>query len=436
MKLLNRRFLGTMAAFASVAMLASSCASEGCTDPSASNYDSDAKKSDGSCEYSSSRTFTVSSTTIDGVAYKVVQGNINENLTMCNDERWLLSGGVFVTDGNTLTICAGTQVWANPGGDTDFLTISQGAKIMADGTATEPIVFSSFDEDPGSWGGLIINGYGNINTGTTAESECGAGTYGGSDDADNSGVIRYVRVEFAGLICATDDELNGFTFNAVGSGTTVEYVQAYRGADDGFEFFGGQVSVRWAVSSGNYDDSFDWTHGWRGNGQWWVVHQGTDGGDRGFEGDNNGDNNEATPYSNPTIANVTIVNVDDGDAENTGMRLREGTKGSIRNAIVVNSPANGIRVSDAITTANMDDGSLSVQYTTVNGAGTDWKDCDKFMNDATNSTDNPGLSGYIGTMDSDYNSSDLGTWFMDAQYRGAVPSSNDWTANGTWVRQL
>lgn len=431
----TKRFLTVAASVATVALLASSCATEGCTDPNATNFDSDADKSDGSCTYAT-RNFVPTDFTIDGENYKVVAGNITGDFTMCNNFKWLIDGGVFVESGATLTICEGTEIFAKPDGDTDFLTISQGAKIEANGTASAPIVFSAFDATPGSWGGLIVNGFGEINTGATAESECGAGTYGGTDNADNSGTLRYVRIEYAGLICATDDELNGFTFNAVGSGTTVEYIQAYRGADDGIEFFGGAVSVKWAVSSGNYDDSFDWTHGWVGNGQFWVVHQNSDNGDRGFEADNNGDNNSVTPFSNPTIANVTIVNVDDGDGENTGMRLREGTKGTIVNAIVANSPANGVRVSDDQTTDNMNDGSLSLNGAIVFNAGTPWKDCAPFENDPTNSIEDPGLNGYVGTVTNgnEQDPTSLGAWFSEGSFIGAVPSSNDWTAG--WTRSL
>jgi len=420
---------------AGLAVMTTSCGKEeGCTDSNAINYDSDAEEDDNSCEYATTQYF-ITTVTVGGVDYQQIEGNINENLTMCNTSKWLLSGGVFVTNGATLDICAGTEIFATSGGAVDFLAISQGAKINANGTKDAPIVFSAFEATPGSWGGLILNGYANINTGETAEGECGSGTYGGSNDADNSGVLRYVRVEYAGLICATDDELNGISFNGVGSGTTVEHIQTYRGKDDGFEFFGGTVAVKWAASFGNHDDSFDWTHGWRGNGQFWVVHQGTDGGDRGIEADNNGDDNTAAPYSEPTISNITIVNVDDGDAENSGMRLREGTKGKLYNAIVVNSPSNGVRVSDTETEANMNGGSLVVKSSIVFNAATNWKDCAPFENDATNAGTDPGLDGYVGSVPA--NATDptsLGSWFGDGNFIGAVSSGNNWTTG--WVRDL
>ena len=299
-----KQFFSILLCLSVLGLFTTSCGKDGCTDPNATNYDEDADDDDGSCEFAP--TYTVSSEVIGTTTYKKVSGIIDDNFTMSNSDQWLIDGGVFVDNGNTLTIQEGTNIFATPGGATDFLVISQGAKIDAQGTANNPIVMSSFTESPGSWGGLIVNGYGEINNGTTAEAECGSGVYGGSNDADNSGTIRYLRIEFAGLLCATDDELNGLTLNAVGSGTTIEYVQTYKCADDGIEFFGGMVSVRWACVMGAGDDSFDWTHGWRGNGQYWVVHQDGIIGDRGFEGDNNGDDNTATPYSQPKVANVTI----------------------------------------------------------------------------------------------------------------------------------
>ena len=266
-----------------------------------------------------------------------------------------------------------------------FLLISGGLKGQTVfGKVTDennPVIFTPLTDNPtyGDWGGIIINGYATINTGFTAEGEGGTGIYGGDDDHDNSGTLRYVRVEYAGKVLGTDNELNGFSFNGVGDETTIEYIQAYKGSDDGIEFFGGTVNVRYAVSTHNQDDSFDWTHGWRGKGQYWLVQQGPDGGDRGIEADNNGDDNLLEPYSNPTISNLTLFGVDDGDGLNTGMRLREGTKGKIFNAYVTGFPKYGIRVSDEVTLQNVENGELFVANSLVEGNGTDYKDCESFI---------------------------------------------------------
>lgn len=327
------------------------------------------------------KTFFVTEVTVDGVTYNKVEGIINENFTMTPGQNWMISGGVFVEDGNTLTIPGGQTIYADPN-VTSFLSIKQGGKIMAEGTNTNPIVFTPLKSDPtyGDWGGLIINGKAKLNTGFSAEGEGGTGIYGGDNDEDNSGVLRYIRVEYAGKILGTDNELNGFSFNGVGNGTTVEYIQAYKGADDGIEFFGGTVNVRYAVSTHNQDDAFDWTHGWRGKGQYWYCQQGVDGGDRGIEADNNSDDNTLSPYSNPTLSNITLNGVDDGDASNTGMRLREGTKGQIFNAYVTGFPKYGIRVSEQTSLDHVTNGDLFVANSIVTGNGTDFKDCSSFEN--------------------------------------------------------
>ena len=399
---------------------------------------------DETTENNNTKEYIIKDVTVNGIIYTQIQGTFNENYTLTSSTNYLLSGGVFVKDGSTLTIEAGTQIKAADDGATAFLAIAQGGKINAAGTAANPIIFSTVKSSPapGDWGGIIINGFATINVaGGSAEGEGGTGTYGGSDDADNSGTLTYVVVEYAGRILGTDNELNGFSFNGVGSGTDVSYVQAYRGADDGFEFFGGTVNVRYAISTGNHDDSFDWTQGWRGNGQFWVAEQHTDKGDRCIEADNNGDDNAAIPFSEPTLSNITLVTVDDGDASNTGMRLRAGTKGHIYNAITVNSMKNGVRVSDESpstqTADNMASGALSVMSTISVSNGTAWKDCDKFMNNASNAaTDVSYLTGFVGTYTGSESTdpSSLGSWFNSANYIGAVISSDNWTAG--WSTEL
>lgn len=403
---------------------------------------SSCKKEDDDTTTTDTKTYSVTEVTIDGTDYKQVVGTINTDYTFTASENWLLSAGVFVEDGSTLTIEAGTSIKAADDGTTPFLAISQGGKLMAEGTASAPIVFTTINSSPapGDWGGIIINGYAPINvTGGTAEGEGGTGTYGGDDSDDNSGVLSYIRVEYAGRILGTDNELNGFAFQGVGSGTDVSYLQAYRGADDGFEFFGGTVNIRYCVSTGNHDDSFDWTQGWTGNGQFLVVNQNSDKGDRGFECDNNGDDNGAEPFSNPTLSNITVLLVDDGDASNTGFRLRAGTKGKIYNAIVTEAPNHGFRVSDEApatqTADNMADGSLLVTSSISSSTNDNgWKDCDVFENDAKNAvTDASFLNGYVGTYTGSESTdpSTLGTWFNSANYIGAVTSGDDWTANWT-----
>jgi hypothetical protein len=424
-------------AMSGMVFLFQSCKKEGCTDPNSKNYNEKAEIDNGTCI---SASYLVIETTISGDVYQKVVGTIDEDFTFSNAKKWVLSGGVYIDNGATLTIEAGTEIYAANDGTVPFLAIQRGAKINAVGTASQPIVLSTIKKVTstpavGDWGGLIINGKATINSGAEASGEGGTGLFGGNDDNDNSGIIKYVRVEYAGRLLSTDNELNAFSFNGVGSGTVVEYIQAYKGADDGIEFFGGTVSVKYAVSTGIKDDCFDWALGWRGNGQFWVGFQEIAGGDRGIEGDNNGDNNVLAPYSNPTLSNITLVGVDDGDAENTGMRLREGTKGKIYNAIVTGFPNNGIRVSDSTTNVNMLNNELTLKSSIVYANGTDWKDCGSFtpINETTNSDVNPGvLTGYLGTTTTNaFDPTTLGVWFTSATFLGAVESSNDWTAGWT-----
>ena len=208
--------------------------------------------------------FVTENVTVSGTTetFTQIEGSFDADYTLDNATNWLISGGVFVNSGVTLTIEAGTTVYAADDASIPFLAVSQGGKIDAQGTANAPIVMTTIKTltgggAAGDWGGVILNGYANLNIPEPAEGEGDTGPYGGNDDADNSGTMRYVRVEYAGKKLATDNELNGFSFNGVGSGTTLEYLQAYKCADDGFEFFGGTVSLKYAVAMGAGDDSFD-----------------------------------------------------------------------------------------------------------------------------------------------------------------------------------
>lgn len=423
--------------FILISLLLFSCHKEGCTDPNAENYNPKAAIDNGSCI---SSPYKISEVIIEGEYYQRVVGTFEEDFTFTKNKKWLLSGGIFVGNKATLTIEAGTEVYAANDASTPFLSILRGGKINAVGTQSNPIVLTSIktitgNPEPGDWGGLIINGRAILNNGSESVGEGGTGTYGGLNDNDNSGIIRYMRVEYAGKLLSTDNELNGFSFNGVGRGTTIEYIQAYKGADDGIEFFGGTVSVKYAVSTGNKDDSFDWTYGWRGNGQFWVAVQDSTGGDRGLEADNNNSDNTLIPYSYPIVSNITLIGKDDNDASNTGMRLREGTKGKIYNAIVTGFPKYGVRVSDAQTNTNITAHELILKNSIVYLNSTNWKDCAPFEpgNEITNSNANPMvLNGYIGTTTNNaFNPSSLDSWFTPATYIGAVQTSNDWTAGWT-----
>ncbi len=269
---------------------------------------------------------------------------------------YLLKQIVYVTDGATLTIEPGVQVLGDytivP--DISALIVARGSKLEAEGTEEEPIVFSSSapvgSRAPAQWGGVVLLGSARINTGGCIGGDenngCAGGflqnnieglapsdpnaAYGGTDDAHDCGTIRYARIEFAGFELAAGKELNGLTLGACGSNTTLSHIQVHRGSDDGIEFFGGTASMDHVVLSANSDDSLDWDLGWTGDVQFLVVHQATNDGDKGFEADNNTDVEDATPRSNPTIFNATMI----GNPTKTGMLLREGTQGTLRNFLV------------------------------------------------------------------------------------------------------
>lgn len=274
-------------------------------------------------------------------------GEITEDLTLSADKEYVLKGGVFVgddTNATTLTIEPGTTIYGDPS-TLSFLVIRRHAKLMAQGTADKPIIFTSGKDDGkrarGDWGGIIINGQAPLNVcaaGTAlceAEGEGNTGKYGGSKADDNSGVLKYVRVEFGGQQITSDNELNGIAFQGVGAGTTVDHVQVHMSKDDGVEFFGGTVNAKHLLITGAGDDSIDWTDGWQGKLQYAIVQQYDDDGDNGIEADNNGDNNTAAPRSKPTLSNITLIGSPASSSSDLGMLLREGTGANIYNTLVL-----------------------------------------------------------------------------------------------------
>ncbi len=274
----------------------------------------------------------------------ILTGTLTEDLTLTSDTAWLLRGGVFIGDGaneTVLTIEPGTTVYGETS-TTGMLVVRRHAKIMAEGTADAPIVFTSSKEEGtrarGDWGGVIINGNASVNGCDEAPCESfgegGTGYYGGSDDDDDSGVLSYVRIEFAGQLISPDNELNGLALQGVGRGTVVDHIQIHMGKDDCIEFFGGTAEAKYILCTGAADDNLDWTDGWRGKLQFLVAQQYDDAGDNGIEADNNGENNEAAPRSFPTISNITLIGAPGSDQSDLGMLLREGTGAHIANAVV------------------------------------------------------------------------------------------------------
>lgn len=273
-----------------------------------------------------------------------------ETVTLDATKTYKLTGAVAVKDGGKLIIPAGTVI-QGVGGTSSYITIEQGGQIFANGTATNPVVFTSISATPGSWGGLVICGRAPINKGTTASSEVGNATYGGTNATDNSGALNFVRIEYAGANFTPEKEFNGLSLFGVGSGTQINNVSIINSSDDGIEFFGGTVNVSNIVSVGNEDDAFDWTEGWNGTATNVYTKRGTGPGNRGIEGDNNSNDNAATPMSNPTIKNITLIG-SQNVGETDGMKLREGTNATIDNVVLSNWKT-GFNIEHDISVANL-----------------------------------------------------------------------------------
>jgi hypothetical protein len=274
------------------------------------------------------------------------KGTINDGEVVLDaNVTYNLTGALVIADGATLTIPAGTEILAT-GGTSAYIAVAQGGKIFVNGTATNPVIFTSGNavQAPGDWGGLVICGKAPINTVSggagTAQSEVADLTYGGTISNDNSGSIRYLRIEYTGANFSATKEFNGVSLFGVGSGTTFEYVQCYHGSDDGFEFFGGSVNTSNLVSLGNEDDQFDWTEGWNGTNTNWYGKVFFGKGNRGIEADNYEFGFTNTPISNPTITNLTLVGPGSSPIpansylENDGCKFRRGTKALLSNVYI------------------------------------------------------------------------------------------------------
>ena len=365
-------------------------------------------------------TVTSSATATATVTYSItanptvtLSGSIAASRTLTPDTNYVLRGFVYVNSGATLTINAGTKIVGDTTALGSALFVLRGARIVANGTATAPVVFTSQrsagNRSPGDWGGLVIVGNGRANrTGNViVEGSNGsvvganqAGTIytGGTVDTDNSGTLRYVRVEFAGYATLTDAELNSFTFAAVGSGTTVEYVQALAGLDDNFEWFGGAVNGKYLVSYEAGDDHFDGSEGYRGLNQFMIGLQSfyptpragagavsTD--PQGFEIDGcngggcvapSGANAQSAGrdeglYNMNVFANFTMIGTPTGvtvpGSGGVGAVLRRGTGGYYLNGVLARWPRGGISLRDSTSNNRFQVDSLIVRnlYFAENG---------------------------------------------------------------------
>ena len=275
-----------------------------------------------------------------------LSGNINTTTTLTSDKVWTLKGYVYVTDGAKLIIQPGTTIISDVA-EKGALCIERGAQIIAEGTATKPIIFTSGkavgERSPGDWGGIIILGKAKTNRSSEPTIEGGIGrAFGGTNDADNSGVLKYVRIEYAGIAAMPNSEINALTLGGVGSGTIIENVQTVYANDDAFEFFGGTVNAKNLYAYATADDDFDFDFGYTGtitNGVAKRDPQFVDSGDagNGVECDNDGTGSSAQPVTHPKLLNMVLVGPNVSTAlsnHNLGLRFRRATQFTMKNSVV------------------------------------------------------------------------------------------------------
>jgi hypothetical protein len=383
---------GTAGAFATVGTPSATAFDDSGLNPS-STYRYRVAASSGSNQ-SDFSTETSLDTPAEGPKVATISTDITADRTLYADTVYTLSGFIKVANGATLTIEAGTRIEGDFNTIGSSLFVLRGARIRAMGTADAPIVFTSSrpagQRQPGDWGGLIIVGNARINRGDPVILE-GTGTgannpdvnyAGGTDDADDSGELHYVRVEFAGYATAPDAELNSFTFAAVGSGTEMDHLQALGGLDDNYEWFGGTADAKYLVSYESGDDHFDISEGFRGRLQYLIAYQSkvliprTGAGNvssdpQGIENDgcagaNCPDGQLSEPFNEPLVANFTLIGTGPGVVDATsggyGMVLRRGTAGIYVNGIVARWPKAALSIRDQASTGErITDGDLLIR---------------------------------------------------------------------------
>jgi hypothetical protein len=319
-------------------------------------------------------------TTYAAVTDTLHAGDITRDTTLVASKVYYLDGWVYIKSGATLTIEAGTLIRgskANKGA----LIIEKGAKIIAEGTMENPIVFTS-NQDAGSrsygdWGGVIVLGNATVNKVDPIIEGGPTSTYGGTDDADNSGILKYVRIEFPGVAFQPDKEINGLTFGGVGNGTTIDYIQVSYSGDDSYEWFGGTVNVKHLIAFRGWDDDWDTDYGFRGMVQFCVALRDPSVADPGsgsncFESDNDATGSTDAPvtaaiFSNiscfgPLVAPSTAINAN----FKRGMHLRRNTSISIFNSVLAGY-AVGLFIDGTAAQANATNGDMNVRNTILAG---------------------------------------------------------------------
>jgi len=311
------------------------------------------------------------------IASKVITGNINDIVELPKG-KYILKGYVFVNNRATIRFAAGSVIVS----DTiqkGALIVERNSRVFAEGTATEPIVFTSGkpagSRKPGDWGGIVLLGNAPTNRSTTPIIEGGINSeYGGSVVADNSGILKYVRIEFAGIAADPNSEINGLTCGGVGSGTVLEHIQVSYGNDDAYEFFGGTVNPKNIIAFATADDDFDFDFGFTGRLQFGISLRDpkfVDGGDagNGIECDNDGTGTVVTPRTRPQISNFTFCGPNGAEGvlsnHNFNTRWRRSTLFVLRNSILMGYQKAGFQLESDSTAAAYLDGRSRFRHNLV-----------------------------------------------------------------------
>ncbi|GBE28268.1 hypothetical protein BMS3Bbin03_02207 [bacterium BMS3Bbin03] len=291
-----------------------------------------------------------------------------DHVVWTSDNTYILHGFVFVDSTATLTIEPGTIIKGSPGqgASASALIVPRGGKIFAEGTVDHPIIFTALADDVtdpndmpldarGLWGGVILLGRAQINTAARVGQIEGIpsteprGAYGGTDDDDTSGVMKYVSIRYGGTDIGAGNEINGLTFGAVGRGTTIDYIEVLNNKDDGYEWFGGTVQTKHLISAFNADDGFDYDEGFRGKGQFWFVIQSDVLGNRMGEHDGGTVPEDGKPYAIPEIYNATYIGSgkNSGNAANDhGIIMRDNAGGKYYNSLFTDFAGHALNIED------------------------------------------------------------------------------------------
>jgi len=297
-----------------------------------------------------------------------LSGNINTTITLTSDKTWTLKGYVYITDGAKLIIQPGTTIISDIA-EKGALCIERGAQIIAEGTATKPIIFTSGknvgERSPGDWGGIVILGRAKTNRSSEPTIEGGIGRpYGGTNDLDNSGVLKFIRIEYAGIAAMPNSEINALTLGGVGSGTIIENVQTIYANDDAFEFFGGTVNAKNLYAFATADDDYDFDFGYTGtitNSISKRDPQFVDNGDagNGIECDNDGTGSTAQPFTHPKLNSMVLIGPFDAASlanHNLGLRWRRATQFTMTNSKILGYQKGGFSIESNETAQAYKDG--------------------------------------------------------------------------------